>query len=84
MSSPLTLQRDVYREECPWLDEDLPKGTQVFKSTGPTYGVIGPSGIAVSMQPGEEPFFEVPADAVGLPAPYMRPDPREVKGPRND
>jgi len=60
----MKLIRAVTRDECPWLDEDLPAGLDVHKFNGCTYGCIG-AGIAVSRQPNESPFFEIPRDAVG-------------------
>lgn len=59
----LVLTRDVTRRECGWLDRDLPAGTPLYEYTGATYGVLG-SGIACSIEPGQTPFFEVPADAL--------------------
>lgn len=58
----MKLSRDVTKAECPWLDADLSAGTEVYRFDGCTYGCIG-SGIAVTRQPGELPFFEVPHDA---------------------
>jgi hypothetical protein len=60
----MTLRRTVTRDECPWLDEDLPQGTEVFTFHGPTYGCISPDGRAVSAVEDETPFFEVPYDAL--------------------
>lgn len=59
----MKLIRDVRKAECPWLDTDLPAGTEVLRFVGSTYGVVG-AGVAVSMVEGEYPFFEVPQDAV--------------------
>jgi hypothetical protein len=60
----LTLKRDVTQKECPWLDADLPKGTQVWIYDGPTYGVVTSNGIAVTAKVDETPFFEIPQNAV--------------------
>lgn len=60
----MKLVRAVTKDECPWLDEDLPAGLEVHKFNGCTYGCVG-AGIAVTRQPNETPFFEVPRDAVG-------------------
>ena len=60
----LTLKRDVLMEECPWLDRDMKAGETLYRFTGPTYGCIGPNGIAVSMEPDMNPFFEIPAQAL--------------------
>lgn len=57
------LTRNVTKEECPWLDEDVCKGDIVFIYTGPTYGCIS-SGIAVSSVENETPFFELPTDVL--------------------
>lgn len=59
-----TLERDVTTEECSWLKRDYKKGEVVYRYTGATYGCIG-SGVPVTEQEGVEPFFEIPADAVG-------------------
>ena len=57
------LARDVTKEECHWLKEDVKKGTIVYEYSGHTYGCIGPHGIAVSSD-GDIPFFELPYDAL--------------------
>jgi hypothetical protein len=56
--------RDLSIDECFWLEEPIPKGTIVFEFNGNTYGCISPNGIAVSMKPNENPFFEVPLSAI--------------------
>jgi hypothetical protein len=61
----MKLSRAVTKKECPWLDEDLPAGLEVHKFSGCTYGCVG-AGIAVTREPGENPFFEVPRDALSL------------------
>ncbi len=58
------LNREVTVAECHWLEENLPQGKKFFQVTGPTYGCIGPKGVAVSEQADQHPFFEVPIDAV--------------------
>jgi len=55
--------RTITKQECHWLDADIPVGTTVHEFTGCTYGCIG-DGIAVSLEEGKTPFFEIPADAV--------------------
>ena len=60
-----TLTRDVSKKECPWLDNDLKRGSTVYTYDGCTYGVISPSGMAVSFD-GNTPFFEIPLDSVTL------------------
>lgn len=59
----LILTRDVTREECFWLKQDLTKGNAVYEYEGCTYGCVD-SGIAVTDEPHALPFYEVPADAV--------------------
>ena len=68
MAMALVLERDVTRSECPWLQNDLPKGTKVYTYMGPTYGSIGHNGIAVSDKddPDAE-FYELPLYALGKP-----------------
>ena len=65
MSKILTLTRAVTQSECPWLDADLPAGTQVWTYEHCTYGVIGAMGVAVTAKMAEYPFFEIPLDAIG-------------------
>lgn len=49
----------------PWMREAdaVEAGEIVYVYPGPTYGCIG-AGIAVTREPGREPFFEVPRDAL--------------------
>ena len=57
--------RTLTKDDCPWLDADIPKGTRVTIFHGHTYGVISRSGVAVTMgAAGDTPFFEVPRDAL--------------------
>uniref|UniRef100_A0A7S2ME22 Uncharacterized protein n=1 Tax=Octactis speculum TaxID=3111310 RepID=A0A7S2ME22_9STRA len=60
------LTRTLMKEECPWLDEDLPQGTTVQIFRGATYGVVGPEGVAVTLGSSAEdtPFFEIPRDSI--------------------
>jgi hypothetical protein len=58
----LVVTRDVTRQECPWLDDDIGAGTVVREYLGPTYGLRGEGCIAVSRD-GGVPFFELPSDA---------------------
>ena len=60
----LTLKRLVTQMECPWLDADLPAGTQVWTYHGATYGCVSREGVAVTAKLAETPFFEIPRDAV--------------------
>ncbi len=64
MSKVLTLTRDVTQMECPWLDRDLPKGTNVWSYHGYDYGVVSSKGVAVTAKEAETPFFEIPSDAI--------------------
>lgn len=58
-----TVTRDVTRKECRWLESDVPAGTVLYEYWGYTYGCIH-TGIAMSKEPGKEPFFEMPRDAL--------------------
>lgn len=58
------LKRLVTVEECYWLDRDFDAGEEVYIFNGPTYGCIGPDGIAVSLDPDTGPFFEIPKSAL--------------------
>ena len=60
----MQLNRTLTQTECPWLDAELPKGTEVFTYKGHTYGAISHTGHAVSPVEGGTPFFEVPKDAL--------------------
>lgn len=63
--SGFIVTRDVTVDECPWLEADIPAGTTMYRCAGPTYGCIGPFGVAMTFDPeGDYPFFEVPAMAV--------------------
>lgn len=59
-----TLIRSLTPEEFPWLERALPAGKEVYEFIGYTYGCISWGGIAVSDEPDEIPFYEVPFDAV--------------------
>jgi|TARA_Y100000310_G_C20548630_1_gene746886 hypothetical protein len=58
------LNRSVTTTECPWLDGDLPEGKVVHRYDGVTYGCITESGVAVTDEPNQTPFYEVPRDSV--------------------
>lgn len=51
-----------------WLDgtpaPEFTPGMVVHEYKGATYGCITPAGVAVTLQPGVTPFYEVPRDAV--------------------
>ena len=55
--------RDIRTEECPWLGNDIPAGTLLYRFTGITYGCITPEGTAVSEEKDVNPFFEIPDDS---------------------
>lgn len=59
------LNRDVTTQECDWLDEEIKKGTTVYEFHGCTYGCVSPGGVAVTLEDGKAPFFEIPADSIG-------------------
>lgn len=56
--------RDVTQKECPWLEEDIKKGTLLHKYNGHTYGCISNNGIAVSREKDIGPFFEMPSNSI--------------------
>lgn len=58
------VSRNVTKEECSWLEENIEEGTDVFSYNGCTYGCISHSGIAVSLIENEGPFFELPKNAL--------------------
>lgn len=62
-STTFTVTRDVDPTECPWLHATVPAGTVVYRYFGCLYDCID-SGIAVTVEPGETPFFELPLDAL--------------------
>lgn len=72
MTTPprFVLTKTVDKSIQPWMDDDecYPAGTVVYFYTGCTYGCIGSSGMAVTINPDVEPFFEVPRDAVAASA----------------
>jgi hypothetical protein len=58
--------RVVTTSECPWLDKNMARGQAVYKYYGCTYGCVGETGIAVTVLPNAEPFFELPSSALEL------------------
>lgn len=64
--TPMTIRvvtvRDITPEECPWLRDTVPAGTELFVVSD-TYGCCSPAGIAVERAE-KGPYFEVPRDAV--------------------
>lgn len=59
----IIVNRDLKKSKYPWLDNDIEKGTVVYRYYGCTYGCISPNGIAVSMEENEPPFLEIPSDS---------------------
>jgi hypothetical protein len=59
--------REVTVQECPWLTKNMEAGTVVYHYFGPTYGCIS-DGTAVTFEPNETPFFELPDDALISPS----------------
>ena len=48
-------------------DQELKRGECLYIYWGHTYGCIRDGGVAVTAEPCEYPFFEVPEDALGIP-----------------
>lgn len=63
MAPKLKLTRDVTPDECEWLDRTFKAGETVFEYHGATYGCCG-AGVACCEVDGENPFFEMPQDAL--------------------
>lgn len=63
-SSKRIVTRDITREECRWLKEDIPAGTVVYDYGGHTYQCISKNGTAVTRVDDKPPFFELPSDAL--------------------
>ncbi len=64
MATKIVLNRTVTKEECDWLDQNLPQGTELYLYEGCTYGCISETGVAVTREPDTTPFFEVPTVAI--------------------
>lgn len=66
MAAKYRLTKTIDKSVQPWMDptEVYKKGTIVYHYYGVTYGCIGPNGVAVSLQPDTNPFFEVPRAAL--------------------
>lgn len=61
----LITTREITNDECGWIMETIPEGTEVYTFHGCTYGAVDTvNGIAVSSVEGEYPFFEIPRNAV--------------------
>lgn len=61
----MIVTRDITPRECPWLEKTVLEGTAVFQYPGPTYGLISPDGVAVTLEPITPPFFQLPRAALG-------------------
>lgn len=60
----LVATRNITPNECHWLLKTIVKGSEVFEYRGYTYGCVSPSGIAVTIHDGKDPFFELPTNAL--------------------
>lgn len=61
----LVVAREVTKQECHWLDEDIKAGELVYRFTLPTYGSCDLDvSLPVSREPDQYPFFELPRDAL--------------------
>lgn len=58
--------RLVTKQECDWLQADIPAGTEIFECKLNTYGCVNyDQGIAATFDTeGGYPFFEFPLDAI--------------------
>lgn len=56
--------RTITTKECPWLDEDIQKDTELHYYPGYTYGCITDKGVAVTTEKNILPFFEVPVHLI--------------------
>jgi hypothetical protein len=75
----LVITRDITVAECPWIGAHtsglgLEEGVRVWAYDGPMYGCVSSTGYAVTFDPIEGPFFEVPQNAVRPLLPVVRPD----------
>ena len=64
MSLKGVMNKTLCVDDYGYLPGCIVKGKVVYKYTGYTYGLISRDGVAVSDQPGETPFYEVPGDSV--------------------
>jgi len=60
------VKRRLDHDECPWFchHDVFEKGDVVYRYTGCTYGCISEGGVAVTRSPDQNPFFQVPMDAL--------------------
>jgi hypothetical protein len=56
--------REVTPLECKWLQWKVNPGRIVYKYNGCQYGTVGLNGVAVTNEPDELPFYELPFDSV--------------------
>lgn len=56
--------RDISKNECCWLENDIQSGTTVYRYDGYTYGCVSAAGMACTFQPNETPFFELPRSSL--------------------
>lgn len=59
----LRVTRDVTMKECDWLDFDFKEGDIVY-GFGASMGTVSVNGWAVTVEPNEHPFYELPLDAL--------------------
>lgn len=64
MSSIGVVKKDLSPDEYDWLTHTIPKGTMVYRFYGQTFGSISDDGVAMSLEPDKNPFFEVPKDLI--------------------
>jgi len=61
---PYILIRVVSKNECNWLDKTFIEGEIVYRFFGPTFRCISSDGLAFTISPNENPFFQLPKNAV--------------------
>jgi hypothetical protein len=59
----LRVTRKVTKRECDWLDFDFKEGDIVY-GFGASMGTVSVNGWAVTVEPNEHPFYELPLDAL--------------------
>ena len=65
MATSGIVTRNVTKDECKWLNQDILAGKVLFKFDKYDYGCTGPTGIACTHSPyGDYPFFELPKNAI--------------------
>ena len=58
--------RDVNVQECDWLKEDIPFGTELYRYFGSTWDNVKEGCMAVEIEKGSGEFFSIPMDAVKI------------------